>query len=53
MNFLKYLYNRKVRKLAEKIISHQMPFSEESVSESVINNAIRTAEKFYEIWNAR
>lgn len=51
MNLIQYLYNRKVRKLAERIISHQIPLSDTEVSESVIRNSIRTAEKFYEIWD--
>ncbi len=53
MNIIKYLRRRKVRKLAEKIIATQTVYHQEDIKEERVTNAIKTAEKFYEIWNAR
>ncbi len=51
MNLLQYLYNRKVRKLAERIIATQTVYHQDEIKEERIVSAITTAHKFYEIWD--
>lgn len=53
MNAIKrYLYKRKVRRLAERILAQQIVYSDKSLQCDIINNAVMTAKKFYSLWEA-
>lgn len=47
---IQYFKRRRVRKLAERLLASQILYSDASIQHDRISCAIRTAQKFYDIW---
>lgn len=52
MSIREYIKRRRIRKLAEKCLMHQIVYSDSEIRSDLINNSIQTAMKFYEVWDA-
>ena len=50
MNIIEYLHRRRVRRLAERILSNQIAYSNYDNRVESVRNAIATAEQFYHEW---
>lgn len=44
---------RRIRKLAERILAHQIAHTDSNIQTEMIDNSIATAKKFYATWNGR
>lgn len=46
----RYFNRRKARRLAERILAHQIAYSNQELESETVDNAIRTAIIFHERW---